>query len=80
MSKLEEKSFFSPGPPLALTCCTTLIILTFYQKLHSVKRYRLAEFLGDITSIDGVMTSQIIRHDVKLCWRHTSVKNIGITF
>ena len=31
-----------------------------------------------ISSLHGVITSQIIRHDVKIWWRHISVKNFGI--
>ena len=59
------------------TCSTSLIIMKFYQQVCSVKRSKLAKFQDDITSIDGVMTSQIIRHDVKIWWRHISMARGG---
>ena len=31
-----------------------------------IERSRLAKFQDDIISIDGLMTSQIVRHDVKI--------------
>ena len=43
-----------------------------------MKRSKFAKFRDDIINIDGVMTSLIIRHDVKIWWRHISVKNVGI--
>ena len=43
-----------------------------------MKRSKYAKFRDDIINIDGVMTSLIIRHDVKIWWRHISVKNVGI--
>ena len=43
-----------------------------------MKRRKFAKFRDDIINIDGVMTSQIIRRDVKILWRHICVKNVGI--
>ena len=75
----------SDPPPLALkwrtfssTCSTSPIIMKFYQLVRSMKRSKFAKFRNDIINIDGVMTSLIIRHDVKILWRHISVKNVGI--
>ena len=61
------------------TCSTSPIIMKFYQQVRSVERGKLAKFQDDIISIDGDMTSQIIRHDVKIWWRPISVKIFGIT-
>ena len=52
--------------------------MKFYQQVRSMKKSKLAKFQDHIISIDGVMTSQIIRHDVKIWWRQISVKNVGI--
>ena len=41
-------------------------------------RSRLAKLWEEIISIEVVMTSQIVRHDVKIWWRPISVKNIRI--
>ena len=60
------------------TCSTSPIIMKFYQQVRSIERSKLAKFQDDIISIDGVMTSQNVRHDVKIWWRHISVKNVGI--
>ena len=60
------------------TCSTSPIIMKFYQQVRSMERSKLAKFQDDIISIDGVMTSQNVRHDVKIWWRHISVKNVGI--
>ena len=38
----------------------------------------LAKYRDDLISINKVMTSQIIRHEVKIGWRYISVKNDGI--
>ena len=54
------------------TCYTSSIIMTFYQQILSMRRNKLANFRDDIISIDGVMTSQCIWHDVKIWWRHMS--------
>ena len=51
--------------------------MKFYQQVRYVKRIELANFRDDFISIDGVMTSQIIRYDVKIWWRYISVKNVG---
>ena len=51
------------------TCFTSPIIMMFYQQVRSIKKSKLAKFQDDIISIDGVMTSQTIRHDVKIWWR-----------
>ena len=60
------------------TCSTSPIFMKFYQQVRSTKRSKFAKFRDDIINIDGVMTSLIIRHDVKIWWRHISVKNVGI--
>ena len=60
------------------TCSTSPIIMKFYQQVRSMKRNKFAKFRDHIINIDGVMTSLIIRHDVKILWRHISVKNVGI--
>ena len=44
--------------------------MKFYQQMRSVKRSKLIKFQDDIFSIDIVMTSQIIRPNVKI-WRPT---------
>ena len=54
--------------------------MKFYQQVRSMERSKLAKFQDDIISIDGVMTSQIIQHDVKIWWRYNPVKNVGIAF
>ena len=71
LAYLEWRTFSS-------TCSTSPIIMKFYQQVRSMERSKLAKFQDDIISIDGVMTSLIIRHDVKIWWRHISVKNVGI--
>ena len=43
---------------------TSQITMKFYQQIRSVKTSKLYEFGDDSISIGGVMTSQIIRHDV----------------
>ena len=54
--------------------------MKFYQQVRSIKKSKLAKFQDHIISIDGAMTSQNVRHDVKMWWRHISVKNVGIAF
>ena len=71
LSHLKWRNFSS-------TCSTSPIIVKFYQQVRSIKRSKLAKFRDNIIFIDGVMMSQIIRHDVKIWWRHTSVNNFGI--
>ena len=46
------------------------IIMQLYQKVCSVKRSKLDKFPDDIISIEGVMVSRIILHDVKMWWQH----------
>ena len=52
--------------------------MTFYQQVRSMKKSILAKFQKHIISIDGVMKSQIVRHDVNIWWRNISFKNVGI--
>ena len=52
--------------------------MKYYQQVRSMEKSKLAKFQDDIISTDGVMTSQNVRHDVKIWWRHISVKNVGI--
>ena len=60
------------------TCSTSPMIMKSYQQVRFMERSKLAKFQDDIISIDEVMTSQNVRHDVKIWWRHISVKNVGI--
>ena len=60
------------------TCSTSPIIITFIQQVRSIKRSKLTRFQDAIISKDGVMPSQIIRHDVRIWWRHIYVKNVDI--
>ena len=56
---------------------TSPITMKIFQQVCSVKRSKLAKFRDDI-SIEEVMTSQIFWYDIKIWWRHISVKNFGI--
>ena len=62
---------------ISSTCSTSPITMKIYQQVCSVKKSKSAKFPDDI-SIEGVMTSQIIWYDIKIWWRHISVKNVGI--
>ena len=79
---IVEKGSFPVLGLLAMTfsstCTTSPIIIKFYHQVCSMKRSKLIKFQSDVISIDEVMTSQIIRHDVKILRRHISVKNVGI--
>ena len=62
---------------ISSTSSTFQITMKMYQQVCSVKRSKSAKFPDDI-SIEGVMTSQIIWYDIKIWWRHISIKNVGI--
>ena len=51
-----------------------------YQDVRSVKRIRLQKFGNNFISIDAVMTSIIFWYDVKIWWRHISIKNVKRAF
>ena len=52
------------------TCSTSPIFMKFYQQVRSMERSKVAKFQDDIISINRVMTSKIIWHDI--------IKNVGI--
>ena len=62
---------------ISSTSSTFQITMKMYQQVCSVKRSKLAKFRDDI-SIEEVMTSHIFWYDIKIWWRHISVKNFGI--
>ena len=61
-----------------LKCPISPFIMKFYQQVRSVKKSKLAKFRDEIIKVDRVMTSHLIRHDVKIWLCHISINNVGI--
>ena len=62
---------------LSWTCSTFMIIIKFYQQIDLVNNGKSTKFGEVLFSNDGIVTLQIIRHDVKI-WLCQNSQNVGI--